>query len=172
MRQNRWTVIGLQSRSKQLMMPTEAVMSESHAIKSELAVDVLRSSGELRLQVEGWSMLPSIWPGDVLIVKRVDFSKVAEGEIVLFRRNRRLFAHRVVRSEGSDIVTRGDSMAAPDSPVEKDEIMGRVSSIIRRGKSLQPRTSLRIGERVIADLVQRSEFAARLLVRASELMQA
>lgn len=154
------------------MTSLEPVTNESHAVKCELAIDVLRSSGELRLQVEGWSMLPSIWPGDVLVVKRVDFSKVAEGEIVLFRRNRRLFAHRVVRSEASDIVTRGDSMAAPDSPVEEDEILGRVISIMRDGKPLRPRTSLRIRERVIAGAVQRSEFAARLLVRARELMQA
>ncbi len=154
------------------MMATESVMNESHALKCELAAEVLRSSGRLRLQVTGWSMLPSIWPGDVLVVKRVDFSKVAEGEIVLFRRNRRLFAHRVVRSEASDIVTRGDSMAAPDSPVQKDGILGRVTSIMRDGKSLQPRTSLRIRERVVAGLVQRSGFAARVLVGARELMQA
>lgn len=154
------------------MMRTEPLMSESHAAKCELAAEVLRSSGEVRLQVTGWSMLPSIWPGDTLVVKQVDFPTVSKGEIVLFRRDRRLFAHRVVRSEASDIVTRGDSMPAPDRPVEKGEILGRVVSIMRNGKSLQPRTRLWVGERVIAGVVQRSEFAARVLVGARELMQA
>ncbi len=146
-------------------------MTENHAAKCELAAEVLRSSGRLRLQVSGWSMLPSIWPGDTLHVEQVEFSEMAEGEIILFRRERRLFAHRIVKSESSDIVTRGDSMAAPDSPIEKHEIIGRVASIVRNGKSLQPRTSLRVHERVVAGVVQHSELAARVLVGARGLLQ-
>jgi signal peptidase I len=153
------------------MMRTESAISESDAVKCELAAEVLCSSGKLRLQVTGWSMLPSIWPGDTLLVECVDPSKMAEGEIVLFRRDRRLFAHRIVRSEASDIVTRGDSVPAADAPVEKGEILGRVASIMRLGKSVQPRTSLRVRDRVIAAAVQRSEFAARLLVGARGLLQ-
>lgn len=117
-------------------------------------------------------MLPSIWPRDTLIVEQVDSSQVAEGEIVLFRRERRLFAHRIVRNEARDILTRGDSMAAPDSPVERDEVLGRVASIIRNGKSFKPRTSLRVRERVVASVVQRSVFAARVLVGVRGLLQA
>jgi signal peptidase I len=147
-------------------------MSKSHTAKCELAAEVLRSSGKLRLQVMGWSMLPNIWPGDTLLVEYVEPSKMVEGEIILFRRDRRLFAHRIVRSEAAEIVTRGDSMAAPDSPVEKDEILGRVTSIMRNGKSLQPRTRLRAHERVVAGVIQRSDFAARLLVGARGLLQA
>lgn len=116
-------------------------------------------------------MLPSIWPGDTLIVERVDFSHVMEGEVVFFRRDRRLFAHRLVRNE-VDMLTRGDSMATPDSPIERDEILGRVVSIVRNGKSLQPRTSLRVHERVVAGLVRRSELAARVLVGARGLLRA
>lgn len=153
-------------------MRTESVISESDAVKCELAAEVLRSSGKLRLQVTGWSMLPSIWPGDTLLVEWVDPSKMAEGDIVLFRRDRRLFAHRVVRSETSDIVTRGDSMSAPDRPIAKGEILGRVASIMRLGKSLQPRTRLRVRDRLIAGAVQRSEFAARVVVGARGLLQA
>lgn len=153
------------------MMPIEFVISESHAVKCELAAEVLRSSGTLRLQVRGWSMLPSIWPEDTLLVEQVEFPQMAEGEIILFRRERRLFAHRIVRSDRSDVLTRGDSMAAPDSPVGGDEVLGRVVSIIRNGKHFQPRTSLRVHERVVAGVVQRSELAARVLVGARELLQ-
>ena len=153
-------------------MPTEPVTNESHAVKCELAAEVLRSSERLRLKVTGWSMLPSIWPGDTLLIERAEGGSVGEGEIILFRWERRLFAHRIVRSDKSDILTRGDSMAAPDSPVDRDEVLGKVVSIIRNGKCFQPRTSLRIRERLIAGLVQRSGFAARVLVGARELMQA
>lgn len=63
-------------------------------------------------------------------------------------------------------------MATPDSPIERDEILGRVVSIVRNGKSLQPRTSLRVHERVVAGLVRRSELAARVLVGARGLLRA
>jgi len=40
----------------------------THALKCDLAADVIRGFGTLRLRVNGFSMLPSIWPGDVVCV--------------------------------------------------------------------------------------------------------
>lgn len=146
-------------------------MDESHALKCEMASEVLRSSGTLRLRVTGWSMLPAVWPGDTLIVERVDSSEVAAGDIVLFGRERRLFAHRVVNNHGSTILTHGDSMRMPDSPVTEDEFLGRVSSIVRNGRCIKPRSALGVGERAIASLVQHSEVAARVVVSVRGLLQ-
>src|ERR1051326_9156587 len=103
-------------------MPLSQSLS-THALKCELASEVLRSSGRLSLQVTGWSMLPCIWPGDTLMVESVTRDDVSEGDIVLFGRDRRLFAHRVTRRAGADgrIVTRGDSMSQPDPPVSEQE---------------------------------------------------
>lgn len=147
------------------------MMSESHAIKCELAAEVLRSAGMVRLRVTGWSMLPTVWPGDTLVIDRVDRAEVLEGDIVLFGRDRRLFAHRVVKNTSSALVTRGDSMRAPDSPVDESEFLGRVSSIVRNGRFVKLRGTLRVDERAIASLVQRSELAARAFVGVRELFQ-
>ena len=46
---------------------------ELEAVKCELAAEVLRSSGELRLRVTGSSMLPAVWPGDELTIRRQPF---------------------------------------------------------------------------------------------------
>ena len=35
-------------------------------LNASLASEVLRSSGSLHLRVTGWSMLPTVWPGDTL----------------------------------------------------------------------------------------------------------
>jgi signal peptidase I len=145
---------------------------DAHAIKCQLAAEVLRSSGTLRLQVTGWSMLPSVWPGDTLLVDRANSSAVSEGDMVLFARDRRLFAHRVVSKRGhhedsrvvTQIVTRGDAMPAPDSPVSDRELLGKVSSILRNGQWIKPRRSLRFAERAVAALVRSSEIAARVVV--------
>jgi signal peptidase I len=147
------------------------VTSESQATKCELAAEVLRSAGMVRLRVTGWSMLPTVWPGDTLIIERVDRAGVSEGDIVLFGRDRRVFAHRVVKNENSALVTRGDSMRTPDSPVNDSEFLGRVSSIVRNGRYIKPRRSLHVEERAIASIVQRSELAARVVVGVRGLFQ-
>jgi signal peptidase I len=147
-----------------------------HSVKCELAGEVLRSSGTLRLRVTGWSMLPAVLPGDTLVVERASGDAIADGDIVLFERDRRLFAHRVVRrpntSQDSRILTRGDSMAQPDPPVTEDELLGRVSSIVRNGKCIEPSRSLRFPERTVAALVRHSQVAARVVVGIHGMRQA
>jgi signal peptidase I len=150
------------------MMPEPQIFDDSHALKCELAGEVLRSSGTLRLQVTGWSMLPSVWPGDTLVVERANSNAVSEGDIVLFGRDRRLFAHRVVakrsQPEESFVVTRGDAMPATDSPVSDDELLGRVCFIVRDGRLIEPSRSLGFSERAVAALVRSSEVGARMVV--------
>jgi len=145
----------------------ESILSEAHAVKCELAADVLRSQGKLRIQVTGWSMFPSIRPGDALFVDRINSSDISEGDIVLFQRDRRLFAHRVVANTSGGvfpIVTRGDAMPQPDSPLDETELLGRVSSILRDGKQIQPRKALPFPESTLATLVRRSDTIARFIV--------
>ena len=62
------------------VMTTKA--REGH--KLDLAVEVLRSSGAIRLQALGTSMLPSIWPGDVLLIQRRELGQVRPGDTAFF----------------------------------------------------------------------------------------
>jgi len=150
------------------MMSSATASDAAHSLKCELAVESLRSSGALRLQVTGWSMLPAVWPGDTLMVERATLSAVSQGEIVLFVRGRRLFAHRVMakshRDGGLQVVTKGDAMPTADAPISDAELLGKVSRIVRDGRSIEPSRSLRISERVVAGLVRSSEAAARVIV--------
>src|SRR5437773_2244681 len=50
---------------------------QREAIKCDLASQVLRSTGELRLRALGLSMLPSLWPGDILSIQSCTFEDVA-----------------------------------------------------------------------------------------------
>lgn len=153
----------------------EAIACDAHTLKCELAAEVLRSSGALRLQVSGTSMLPAIWPGDTLLIERMEGHAVSEGDIVLFRRGRRLVVHRVTgRIETcaeSRIVTRGDATPAPDLPVAKADLLGRVSFISRNGKLIAPRRTPRLTARAVAVLVRRSDIATRVVVGIRGLRQ-
>lgn len=144
-----------------------------HSVKCELAGEVLRSSGILRLRVTGWSMLPSVLPGDTLVVERTTGESVSHGDIILFGRDRRLFAHRVVgRSQSSQILTRGDSMPQPDPPVSENELLGKVSYLVRNGKCIEPSRRLRFPDRAVAAMVRRSQVAARVVVGVHGMRQA
>ena len=145
----------------------------THSAKCELAAEVLRSWGKLRLRVNGWSMLPSIRPGDTLLIEAVNYDEVASGEVVLFLRGQRLFVHRAVGRNHADlrIITRGDAMRREDRPLNQPELLGKVTLIWRGGKTVGPPKKLGTFARAVAAVVRRFEFVARLVVRVHGLIQ-
>jgi len=64
--------------------------------RCSLAAEALRSWGTLKVRANGVSMLPTLWPGDVLTVQSVCPEQVEPGEIVLYMRQDRFFIHRIV----------------------------------------------------------------------------
>jgi hypothetical protein len=172
MRQNP-TDINVVPEPEGFMKTAEFIFSDVHALQCELAAETLRSSGTLRLAVNGWSMLPTVWPGDTLIVEQAESNAVCAGDIVLFIRDRRLFAHRVVgkSSPGRSIRTRGDAMRQMDAPVSTRELLGRVVSIERKGKCIESSRELNAASRSMAALAGRSRTAARVAVAMHEALR-
>jgi signal peptidase I len=107
-----------------------------------LAAEVIRRFGAVRLRVTGCSMLPLVGPGDVLVVHRRTAPDFAPGEIAVFTRHHRLFAHRVVGkiSTGGEcrLLTRGDTLPENDPPVTSGELLGLVTAIERGLQRLHP----------------------------------
>ena len=144
-----------------------------HAAKCELAEKTLRLFGSLRLRVTGFSMLPSVWPGDMLLIRRQQMDQIYPGEIVLFARHGRLIAHRVVLKtddlKAPRLITRGDALPSQDSPINPAQLLGKVSGVLRAGEWVQPARRLSFAARTVAMLVSRSGQAAAILawLRAS-----
>lgn len=151
----------------------EFIFSDAHALQCELASEILGSSGSLRLGVTGWSMLPTVWPGDTLLIEQASAETVQPGDIVLFARNRRFFVHRVIAKNhaAEKIQTRGDSMPNMDAPVSSRELLGRVVSIVRNGKKIEPSRERSTTSRSVAALLGHSQAAARVTVAMHELVQ-
>jgi signal peptidase I len=173
------------------MNATEA----ANKLKAELAVQVLRSFGEARLRVTGASMLPALWPGDLIEVRRSDATEVRPGEIVLFLRAGRIVAHRVVqRCNGTGtlpmlhqdgthdrthsqsgcatalFVTRGDRVKKPDAPVAAEELLGRVIAIERHHAGGRRRILPRLTPwtRIASWVLCRSELCTKIALRARD----
>lgn len=141
----------------------------AHAAKCELAEKTLRLFGSLRLRVTGFSMLPSVWPGDVVLVRRQRMQQIHPGDIVLFARHGKLIAHRVVFKtndpEIPSIITRGDALRSQDSAIGPTQLLGKVSGVLRAGKWVEPPTRLSFRARIMARLVSRSGRTAGILSR-------
>lgn len=135
-------------------------------VKFDLAEEVLRSSGMLRLQVNGWSMLPAVWPGDILMIQRASFDDVSVGDMVLFRCDGRFFVHRVVSRDipAFTLQTRGDSMPGPDPIVENRNLLGKVTHRLEKGTWTKMRQAKRWYEVALASVLRRSIFATRVAI--------
>lgn len=139
-----------------------------------MACESLASSGTLRLKVNGWSMIPTIWPGDVLIIRKYDRLEIHAGDIVLYRREGRLFVHRVIAANGDGhqfVVTRGDSMPESDPPLPGRDLLGKVDCVVRNGRRLAPANTVPLPHRAVAALVQSSDIGARTVFGVRHLYQ-
>lgn len=99
----------------------------------ELAEEVVRVFGGVRLRVYGTSMIPAIHPGDLISIECAEPEQISPGEIVLCARDSRFFVHRVVAKscDGGEsvLITRGDRLLHDDPPFTKSQFIGRVRSI-------------------------------------------
>ena len=109
----------------------------------DLAAEVLHRFGEVRFVANGSSMIPSIYPGDLLTVRSESVNARA-GEIVLFLLGGRFCVHRVMRKwpERNRIAfaTRGDALTQEDPSVDGSQLLGRVK-VSFSNRSSSPRKS-------------------------------
>ena len=135
----------------------------------ELTAELLKRGERMSLRVNGASMLPSLFPGDLLTFRRCAPEEIVVGDIVLFMREGRCFVHRVAErmaaGAASRLRTRGDALPACDAPLGETEVLGRLATVERKGRRLPPP---RLGpvRSLVAGLVRRSAWAARALVAA------
>ena len=119
-----------------------------------LAGEVLASGGTVKLRAFGNSMLPSLWPGDVVTIEGACRGLAAPGDIVLVLQNQRPFIHRVARvldcNGRRQWTTRGDAMPQSDPPVAEPELLGRVSAIERNRRVIVPSRHLSATVRLLA----------------------
>jgi len=126
----------------------------------ELITELLQDGYKVNFSAPGHSMYPTILANETISVEPIDPGTVRMGDILLYRTNGRLIAHRVVGismlsgnsvSSHSDLGTqssvlsphhfftfRGDACPSCDEPVKVEQILGKVISIERNGGRVDP----------------------------------
>ncbi len=148
------------------------VENASTALWCGLAMELVRAFGHVRLRVFGTSMVPSILPGDLISVEQASVYDISIGNVVLFWRDGRFFAHRVIavacNSDEPCLITRGDRLCYDDAPVSSAELLGRVISIERadgRGYRTVQRAQICGWQQVIIRALKMSDLVTKWYVR-------
>jgi hypothetical protein len=109
----------------------------------KVTVDLLKSGQSVRFQAPGRSMTPTIREDETITINPVSASMVRKGDIVLYSNITGVIAHRVVRIEKNVaslapnlFILRGDASITDDKPVTPGQVLGKVVSVERDGRSI------------------------------------
>lgn len=100
---------------------------------------VLESGNSVELPATGYSMFPTLRPGDKVLVTPLDRGDLPKpGTVVIFSENDGLVMHRLIEIQKNDtgdllIITKGDSIKEYDKPFPQKQLIG-VAASFKRGK--------------------------------------
>ena len=146
---------------------------------SELLEETLNRGHSVRFPAPGDSMYPTICNGDIITVTPLEASSVTNGDIILYQHKSGVTVHRVMRilkrsgknsrsapkgpqdrslSEKLQFFLLGDAAIKYDDPICADQILGKVVSLERNGRRIDPyclRIKLHFKARRLASRIKR-----------------
>jgi signal peptidase I len=108
-------------------------MNEHSTAFLTLSVELLEQGCGIRFRAGGGSMTPAIKDGALITVAPINPAEVKPGDVLLYRRQERVIAHRVVQisEAGASFVLRGDAACADDELVKAEQVLGKVVLVER-----------------------------------------
>lgn len=96
----------------------------------------LADRGQLTYRNTGVSMEPLLRQGrDLFTVDRKTEARCGKYDVILYRRDPDQYVlHRVIDVGPQDYVTLGDNCAAPEYGIREEDVLGVMSSFVRKGK--------------------------------------
>lgn len=88
--------------------------------------------------VSGVSMQPTLYAGDIVIVKNVAPEEIAVGDVILYKLSNGMVLHRVIEIQNENgqiqFITQGDGLNIVDNPVGESQLKGKmIASIPKLG---------------------------------------
>ena len=147
----------------------------------DVSTELLRQGKSVRFRAPGHSMHPTIRDGEFITVAPVAPSDVKLGDILFYRANGKVLAHRVVsvqknngysrnqRSTGNShhvFVLQGDASATSHDRVEPEQVLGKVVELERGHRRIDPygrRVEMLRAARLLASRLKRRMMRSRQL---------
>ncbi|MGD9040866.1 MAG: S24 family peptidase [Desulfobacteraceae bacterium] len=123
-----------------LILPSS--VSSNHLLL-DLSTELLGRGKRVRFRAPGRSMYPTIRENEAITVEPIKPRHVKVGDIILFRSGESVVAHRVMRIERGKgetlrFILREDTLGTLDQPVAAKQILGKVVSVERAGRNIDP----------------------------------
>ena len=130
----------------------------------------------LRMRVRGTSMIPALWPGEMIVVEPVVATLPVPGDIVVLADGGQIIVHRLLWI-GQDpaapsrlrVVTAGDTSFHDDAPVDYAGLIGRVRAVHRFGAERAVRRGRGPTAPIFAWMLRRSDLIRRGIDRMAQL---
>jgi len=119
------------------------IVRPSPDLFTDVACDLLRRGHAIRFSAAGTSMQPAIRNGETIHVHPIRPGEIRRSDILLYRWERGLRAHRVASIQGVEqrrlvFILRGDA-GGDDERVPAEKVFGRVISLERNGRRISLR---------------------------------
>ena len=106
------------------------------AVRSSLRSEIDKH-GTIVYKVSGTSMLPLLKQETDLVVICKISAPLKPRDIVLYQRDNGTFVlHRVIKVHGGSYTMRGDNCLQLEHGIRRDQILGKLTQIVRDGKSI------------------------------------
>jgi signal peptidase I len=105
-----------------------------HTVLKEIGFTLLAEGKILKIKADGYSMYPTIKPGSVIYIDRMDTAmEPAPGEIIAWKKEAGFVVHRLIRivKHNGEVlfITRGDSCLAEDQAFTSEQLAGKVINV-------------------------------------------
>ena len=107
--------------------------------------DILNAGSLLRVRVTGRSMAPILRGGEMVTLKKVSFTSLHRGDLILFKNRHGVpLLHRIVHKKKSSngtikFLTKGDALLSLDAPVRDRNVLGKVCKIEKNNSKVEPK---------------------------------
>jgi len=107
----------------------------------DFAETLLDDNHSLSFRMQGYSMYPTLKPGDIGTIEKCSHEDLTVGDIVVFKANNKLVAHRLIeialRNDNRLFIAKGDKNYHKDAAFTKDALVGKLSSFQRKKRILK-----------------------------------
>ncbi len=105
----------------------------------DVALALLREGQAVRFRAAGLSMEPSIRDGDAITISPLQRGTARVGDVLLYRADGRLLAHRVIGRAEADgvLLVRADAPGWEVERVAEGDVLGRIERIDRSGRGVR-----------------------------------
>ena len=101
-------------------------------------INKLNGKKKFALRSQGYSMMPVVRSGDLVYIRKTKFQHLKVNEIILARKSKETFIHRLVYKTKAYAITKGDNNRLTDGKIYPGQIMGKVYRIKRNNQIFRP----------------------------------